>query len=142
MATLPPHQDRAFEEINPYAPPEATLTELEPFDLGGDLAEVEAIRRKHLNHEASVRSIGSLHYFGAVVGFFIGFCDDRDGLVVTASNRLPGECLCSPRSSLFYLVLGGLQLALGIGLRRLQSWARWTDVAFIAVCRSGSRCSG
>ena len=29
--------------------------------------------------------------------------------------------------------MSGLHLALGIGLRRLQTWARWTDVVLIAL---------
>jgi hypothetical protein len=33
----------------------------------------------------------------------------------------------------FYLVLSGLHLTLGIGLTRLQSWARWTDVVLLLI---------
>ena len=37
---------------------------------------------------------------------------------------------------MFYLALSGLHLALGIGLTRLQTWARWTDVVLIALLLS------
>jgi hypothetical protein len=35
--------------------------------------------------------------------------------------------------AVFYLVASSLNLALGIGLRRLKTWARWTAVVLIAL---------
>ncbi|MGE3820841.1 MAG: hypothetical protein AB7I30_15615, partial [Isosphaeraceae bacterium] len=59
---------RDFDQaINPYAPPEATLEPAPPSGAPGDLAEAVAIRRKHLNHEASIRAVGSLHLLGALI---------------------------------------------------------------------------
>ena len=37
-------------------------------EVPGDMAEAEAIRRKYLSHEASIKSIGSLHYLGVISG--------------------------------------------------------------------------
>lgn len=49
--------------INPYAAP---LTETEaPLDATTD--DLVAIRRKHIGAEASIKSIGSLDYFGSVI---------------------------------------------------------------------------
>ena len=36
--------------------------------LTGDLAAAEAVRKAHIGHEASIKSIGLLHYLGA---FFV-----------------------------------------------------------------------
>jgi hypothetical protein len=45
---------------NPYASPQ---TETGPALVTGEtLSDAEATRRKYLNHEASVKSIGSLYY--------------------------------------------------------------------------------
>ena len=68
MSTLlppPPPEDL----VNPYAAP-ATEIGSEPtgLDADGDLAEAEAIRPAHIGHEASIRSLGSLHYLGAILG--------------------------------------------------------------------------
>jgi hypothetical protein len=116
FADRPPRP--ANEEINPYAPPSAAIGE-EPIDLipAGDLAAAEAIRRAHLGHEASVKSIGSLHFLGAIFGFL--------GVGLAAFEALFGGVLIN-------VMLSGLHLALGIGLTRLQTWARWTDVVLIS----------
>ncbi|MEM1202539.1 MAG: hypothetical protein AAGN66_04865 [Acidobacteriota bacterium] len=53
------------DPINPYAPPTARLA-----PSGADpnsSPDAEAIRHQYLKHEASIRSIGSLYYFGAIM---------------------------------------------------------------------------
>src|SRR5690349_18566211 len=65
MAMIPPTENPGPSNVNPYAPPESALADIAPLDIGGDLAEAEAIRRAHLNHEAALKSIGSLHYLAA-----------------------------------------------------------------------------
>jgi hypothetical protein len=49
---------------DPFAPPKVDLTAA-PADAA--LADYERIRRAHLNHEASIRSVGALYVIGAVV---------------------------------------------------------------------------
>ena len=121
------------DDTNPYAPPEAAL-DVEPGDLipPGDLAAAEAIRKAYIRHEASVKSIGTLHYLGAIGGL-LG-TGGLLGALLVARNRLgPMESVFLIIGGLMYAALGGLHLALGIGLRRLQTWARWTDVGLIAL---------
>ena len=48
-------------EINPYAAPKAAVEDIS--DSANPRAE--AIRRAHINHEASIRSIGTLYYLTA-----------------------------------------------------------------------------
>jgi hypothetical protein len=117
-------------ENNPYAPPATSIAE-EPVDLGAvDLAEAEAIRRAYLNHEASVKSIGSLHFllvfFAALSVLITAATAFSQGIAGNTSAQL-----VLIAGSLFYLVLGGMHLAMGIGLNRLQTWARWTEVALL-----------
>jgi hypothetical protein len=79
---------------------------------------VEDIRKEHIKHEASVKSIGILYYLGGAaltaVGLF-GFAGAGMGNVVGA-----GELLIF----IFFLLLGVGQLWVGFGLRRLRKWAR------------------
>ena len=58
--------------VNPYAAPETPLTGA-PVGSSPALAEQEAIRRKYLNHEASVKSVGSLHILGGILYAFAFF---------------------------------------------------------------------
>jgi hypothetical protein len=82
----------------------------------------EQIRKDHIKHEASVKSVGVLYYLGAIglglvgtVFFFgVGFMPRGGG-----AARLE-----MPLLAIFFLVLGGLQGWVGFGLRRLRPWAR------------------
>jgi hypothetical protein len=116
------------EPINPYAAPRAEAG-APVADLAGDLAEAEAIRRAHLGHEASVQSIGSLHLLSA---FFaaIGVIGAGALLVQTAEE---GARLRALAMLVGYVASMGVNFALGLGLRRLQPWARWTEAAFTSL---------
>ena len=122
--SLPPSEP----ERNPYAPPEAEIGEAAA-GAPGDLAEAEAVRRAHITHEMSIRSLGDLHLVGGIVGLI--------GLTVFAAVAVGrnGEAGYSgpvpwPQAvSLFFVT--GINLALVLGLRELRPWARWLDVALI-----------
>jgi hypothetical protein len=123
-------------DTNPYAPPDAVL-DLEPIELIpiGDLAAAEAVRQAHIGHESSVKSIGMLHYLGA---FFV-LLGSGVLLFNALSDQVPGPPMTRGLMiglGVVYLAMSGLHLALGIGLTRLQSWARWTDVVLIALALS------
>jgi hypothetical protein len=122
-ASFPPPPE---DTINPYAAP-ATEIGSEPTGLDADLAEVEAIRRAHLGHEASIQSVGSLHYLGAILG-----------VLSLAGGLAWGDPAL--RSSVgrtimvvFYLFAIALNFALGYGLRSLKPWARWTETALLSI---------
>ena len=117
------------DELNPYAAPDAPIAGgfVELTDVDSD---AEQIRREHINHEASVRSIGSLHILGAVFGVFAII-----GMVTIAivGNQGPTERLVFLGGAGFYLLTTALNIALGIGLRKLHVWARWTETALLAL---------
>jgi len=101
-------------ESNPYASPLTTDLAAPPS------AEVtaEMIRRKHLSHEASVRSVGFLYYLGG-------------GFLVLAGMGLVVGSIADPKAGValaflgvFYFVMGSASLAIGWGLRGLQPWVR------------------
>lgn len=133
MSTLPPPSP-AEEAFNPYAAPKA--------EIGSDFAvemqsDDEAIRKKYLNHEASVRAIGALNYLGGVVwvtaGLFL-----TGWSVLLMSGVLPRGA-DSPEKWLYgamgvgLLALGVLVFLLGRGLRRFRPWARWSEVALASI---------
>ena len=83
---------------------------------------VEEMRKEHLKHEASVKSIGLLYYLGGgavlLAGIFTLFSAFNLG-EVSGSHVVSAILL-----SLLLLTLGVGQILVGTGLRRLKRWAR------------------
>ncbi len=111
--------------INPYAAPEAPIGR-EPVVVSGDVAAAEAIRRAHLNHEANLKSVGQLHMLAALlVGAMLVAMVGRGTTGLTFRRVLPSTL---PLGA-FALVNG----AVGYGLYKLQSWARWTEIVLLGL---------
>jgi hypothetical protein len=109
--------------INPYASP-GTAASIVPEATGA-----EAIRRKYLNHEQSVKSIGLLYMLGAI--FMVPF---GAFLFVNGFSEQPqSPSVSSPIVGLVYLALGILQGARAVGLRRLSPWARIVSSVFSVI---------
>src|SRR5262245_38527574 len=52
------------EQMNPYAAPKAVVA-----DVGSAAhPQAEAVRREHINHEASIKAVGTLYYIGGFLG--------------------------------------------------------------------------
>ena len=77
----------------------------------------EETRKKHLSHESSVKSVGSLYLIGGTFVLIAGI-----GVVLGASSG--GRAVEGVLLGAFFLVLGGMQLWVGLAIRRLKSWAR------------------
>ena len=95
------------EAANPYAAPAARVEDI-PAN-----PEAEAIRRAHINHEASIKAVGFLYYLGGAVATLAGLASvfgapDAGGGVV----------------ALLLLALGVGSLSGGWGVRALQPWGR------------------
>lgn len=101
---------------NPYAAPAARVDDV-PAN-----PEAEAIRRAHINHEASVKAVGFLFYLGGALltivalGSLVGASDLRDTVIAV--------CL---------LVLGASELVAGWGVRALRAWGRKLGSVLSAV---------
>lgn len=74
------------------------------------------LRKAHLSHESSVKSIGVLYCIGAVVLLAAG--------IMTFSSDSPRPFAVKITWSAILVVLAVLQFWTGIGVRRLQRWAR------------------
>ena len=112
--------------INPYAPARHVSPEVHvPSD-------VESFRRAHLNHEASVKSVGFLYWLGAI--FMVPM-----GLVMMVNPSI-GSGAEDPDSEIpvmfggvAYLALGIGQGFIGLGIRRLRPWARIAGIVISAI---------
>ncbi len=108
-------------QINPYAAPKAVVA-----DVGYSAdPQAEAIRRAHINHEASIRSIGTLYYvaaFATAVGALGAMLQ-----LWTEQRNLSGVATLV----MFGLLTPGFFL-MGRALRRLQPGVR-TPTVILAV---------
>ena len=72
----------------------------------------ERIRQEHIKHEASIKSVGFLYFLGAAF------------LILGGVLSLAGGAATSLVVGLLFLCIGGVQFWVGLGLRKLRSWAR------------------
>lgn len=103
---------------NPYAPTAHTS------DLAAAPAsDVEGYRRAHLNHEASVKSIGTLYLIGAVILLPLSL-----GMAFTwfTNPSSPAALVVA----LLYLAFGLFQGAVGWGVYKLAPWTRIPAVIY------------
>jgi hypothetical protein len=115
-------------EIDPYAPPKEAIGERGALEEPADLARAEAIRRKYIGHEASVKSIGHLHYLAVIFTLFVFVS------VLAQLSSMPraeaGEGTAWTAGVIFcFVVVILINLVMGVGLTGLKSWARWVEVA-------------
>ena len=99
--------------INPYAAPKAAVEDVSAHP------EADAIRREHISHEASIRSIGTLYYLGA----FFMIAGTLTAFFVESSSRTRLSAAAVVMLALFALLATGF-FVLGRGLRALQPWSR------------------
>lgn len=95
---------------NPYQTPTTTS----PAILND--TEFEEIRRNHIEHEASVKSVGLLYWLG---GAFLLLAAIVQLIDLNKSGVPLGIGL-----SVFFLLLASLQFWIGSGLRKLKGWSR------------------
>jgi len=111
--------DSTPDDYNPF---QAPSTPFEPIEVEGTPAEL--IRREHLSHEASAKSIGSLYVIG--------------GIICLVAAIVPAFVLGAQRAAEVQslAVLGGVGVVmcvLATGLYRLQSWARYAAGVFSGI---------
>jgi hypothetical protein len=109
-------------EANPYAAPAAA-----PGDLPL-LNDPEAVRREHIAHEASVRSIGTLYLLGAIG---LTGCTLFYAYAMVSGGPLAEESAWSLVG--FLAVMTALHFWLGSGLRKLKKPARAVAAILTAI---------
>jgi hypothetical protein len=98
-------------QINPYAPPQAEVAHIASVD-----SEAEAIRREHIKHESSIKSVGVLYYIGG--GFLVVAAI---GMLATATVEAGSLWI---GIGVAYAVFGVLSLVVARHLRQFRNWAR------------------
>jgi hypothetical protein len=93
----------------------AALQRLKEGVASGD---AERIRKEHINHEASVKSVGFLYVLGGVLLIAIGSV-----LLAGGMSARPGPQHLALLGGV-YLALGVFQVFMAVGLRRLRPWSR------------------
>jgi hypothetical protein len=119
-------------ELDPYAPPKEAIGEGSLLEGSEDFARAEAIRRSHINHEASVKSLGHLHYL-AVILMFLGLVPT---VVQMSSMPQPEGGMQTARIVgfiVYFVVVISINLVMGVGLTGLKTWARWVEVALTVL---------
>jgi hypothetical protein len=107
------------DEINYYAAPEALLREGHAA-AGTELTEAEATRKRYLNHEGLVRGLKWLYFLAAIPCGYSVFIGTNTAFVAPSLFRLLVVGFTSG--------LTALNVAVGVGLWQLKTWARWTVV--------------
>jgi hypothetical protein len=127
------------DDLNPFAAPKAEIGHRTfPLDLATD-SEAELVRRYHLSHEASIKSVGLLGYLLAGFGLFVAFVlvlmsvGAIENPQARGNEAFPLQGFVLIFVAIFYGTIGSIALALGYGLRRLQVWARWTTMVLSAL---------
>ncbi|MBX3420937.1 MAG: hypothetical protein KF752_05195 [Pirellulaceae bacterium] len=121
------------QEFNPYAPTAMVSGVTADFGIAG----VDGIRREHLSHEASVKSIGVLYLLGSIAGVVMAGFYMLAGLGLIVD---PGSDGSDAIGAIFVAVLGlfvgglsVLQFFVGLGLRRLVPWTRIGGIVISAI---------
>jgi hypothetical protein len=96
------------DAVNPYAAPTAPVEDV-PAN-----AEAEAIRKAHIKHEASIKSVGTLYFLGAILATLGGLFG------LAGAPQAQGDLVASA----VMLALGVAMFFVSWGVGRLRSWGR------------------
>lgn len=104
---------------NPYQAPEAKVDDvLEAAD-----AQAEAIRRDHIQQEASIKAVGSLYYLSTIGMLIAGLTS------IFMSGSSPSFGTNSTIGGALFLAFAAGMFMVGRGLRKLAPWAKIPTVA-------------
>ncbi len=104
-------------DLNPYASTTATLAT----NLGTD---AESIRKQHLNHEASVKSIGMLYWLGGILGCLLAFGYLIGGAVSLTDPQTVGAGIVLLVLGVVVLCFSVFQIMVARGIGKLEPWSR------------------
>jgi hypothetical protein len=111
---------------NPYAPPSVGFGH----DSGLTGSSDEQIRKKHLSHEASIRSFGLLFIIGAVLGCIAAFIYFLAAVTQFLGGQQVVFAMLLVALSLVVAGLSVLQYQVAIGLRKFSNFGRIGGTVF------------
>ncbi len=118
---------------NPYQAPVASPPPLLSPGSPIDPQSALEIRRAHIKHEASVKSIGILYYLGAIALTF--FTIGSIGGVITAATGPADVASLAGASAplIIFIPLTVIQWITAYGIRRLKPWSRIMAIVLSAI---------
>lgn len=99
-------------------------------------APAEQVRREHLKHEASIRTVGALQILAAtllLLPIFMELLAHLFGFPTSAANGVGGRINLVSAFPMTFLCLAILLLGLGFGLRRLNPYARIVSAVLAGI---------
>ena len=122
-------QPRSSEvPINPYAAP---AVETAPVAAEGSPAEV--VRKLHIKHEASVKSIGTLFLLGAALLLIMATTVFGLSVASLMSGNNALEVAFATFGGVVYAAIGITQGWTGFALRKLRPWSRIAGIVLSAI---------
>jgi hypothetical protein len=114
----PTNETADRQSFNPY---EATEFTSDESPLSEIPSNAEAIRKEHLNHEASIRAIGMLYMLGAVLVILGGAALLTRGILLRPTGE---DAIVIVAFCFINMALGAVQFVIGRGLRNFGKSAR------------------
>ena len=112
-----------MSQTNPYAAPQAQVADISPAS-----AEMENLRRQHLGHEASIKSVGLLYFLGGVLTSVSGIV-----ILVMASDARTDEDYASSVFAMVLVIVGAATVLVGSGMRSLRGWAHKSGIGLAVL---------
>ena len=100
--------------LNPYQAPATRVDDV----IDSANPQAESIRREHINHEASIKAVGTLYYL-SMLGLAAGGLTTIFSTAAFARSSMGG-----PAFGAFMLVMAAVFFTMGRGLRKLRPWVR------------------
>ena len=128
------HDPNRLPENNPFTPPVAESLAVEPID---QLSQAESVRHSHIGHEKSIQAFGLLFFLGGIIAILLStflatalFSEINNG----ATNSAEKKAISLVMGLLgINALLGVLQIAVGHGLRKLNSLGKIGGTFFAAI---------
>ncbi|MFN0040899.1 MAG: hypothetical protein ACKVP2_15405 [Burkholderiales bacterium] len=112
-----------MSQVNPYAAPRAQVA-----DMSSASAEMENLRRQHLGHEASIKSIGLLYFLGGVLTLVSGIV-----VLVTVSDERTDGIYAPWVFAMVLVIFSAATVLVGSGMRALRGWAHKTGIGLAVL---------
>ena len=126
-----PHARREPRLDNPYAaapPPTAEDPYAAPTARVEDpySSDAEAVRREHINHETSLRSVGYLYWLGALMVLVMGV------MMFSQAGSVRDPAFMAGMGT-FFIIMALVSVVIGWGYRALMPWVRWVGGFFSVI---------
>lgn len=105
--------------INPYSPPSTNAAPPRAPASAGSMPNTALVRHTHLNHEASIKAIGSLYFLTAFAS--MGMVIRDVAAAVMGATGATAEMLITLAIA---VPMSGLHVVVGVGLRRMRKWVK------------------